>query len=133
MSSISKTDYILWRACPKNAWLRIHKPDVYYSTELTEYEQSIMEIGIEVERIARRLFPDGAIVSGSRTDTLPEIRSLIAANTPTLFQPVFQREGCLAVVDVLRCEAGTNDWSIYEVSLTGGKLDVLHGSRNRSP
>jgi Domain of unknown function(DUF2779)/Domain of unknown function DUF83 len=115
MSSISKTDYILWRACPKNAWLRIHKPDVYYSTELTEYEQSIMEMGIEVERIARRLFPDGAIVSGSRTDTLPETRSLIAANTPTLFQPVFEREGCLAVVDVLRCEAGTNDWSMYEV------------------
>ena len=24
----------------KNAWLRIHKPDVYYATELTEYEQS---------------------------------------------------------------------------------------------
>src|SRR5208282_3190185 len=36
VSSISKTDYILWRACAKNAWLRIHKPDVYYSTELTE-------------------------------------------------------------------------------------------------
>jgi Domain of unknown function(DUF2779)/Domain of unknown function DUF83 len=115
MSSISKTDYILWRACPKNAWLRIHRPDVYYSTELTEYEQSIMEMGIEVERIARRLFPDGAIVSGSRTDTLQETRSLIAAQTPTLFQPVFEREGCLAEVDVLRCGAGTNDWSIYEV------------------
>src|SRR2546423_77387 len=96
LSSISKTDYILWRACPKNAWLRIHRPDVYYSTDLTEYEQSIIEMGIEVERIARRLFPDGAIVSGSRTDTLQETRSLIAAHTPTLFQPVFEREGCLA-------------------------------------
>jgi len=28
---------------------------------------------------------------------------------------VFEREECLAVVDILRCESGTNDWSIYEV------------------
>src|SRR5882724_2762852 len=46
---ISKTDYILWRACAKNAWLRIHRPDVYYSAELTEFEQSVMAMGIEVE------------------------------------------------------------------------------------
>ena len=115
VSSISKTDYILWRACAKNAWLRIHKPDVYYSTELTEYEQSVMEMGIEVERVARGLFPNGAIITGSRTDTLQETRSLIASNTHTLFQPVFEREECLAVVDVLRREPGTDDWSIYEV------------------
>ena len=115
VSSISKTDYILWRNCAKNAWLRIHKPDVYYSTELTEYEQSVMEMGIDVERVARGLFPDGAIVTSSQTDALQETRTLIASNTPTLFQPVFEREECLAVVDVLRCEPGTNDWSIYEV------------------
>src|SRR5436853_630663 len=87
VSSISKTDYILWRACAKNAWLRIHKPDVYYSTEVTEYERSIMEMGVEVERVARALFPDGAIVTGSQPDALQETRSLIAPNTPTLFQP----------------------------------------------
>jgi Domain of unknown function(DUF2779) len=118
VSSISKTDYILWRDCAKNAWLRIHKPDVYYSTELTEYEQSVMEMGIEVERVARGLFPDGAVVTGSQTDAVQETRSLIASNTHTLFQPVFEREKCLAVVDVLRCEPGTNEWSIYEVKST---------------
>ncbi len=127
VSSISKTDYILWRACAKNAWLRIHKPDVYYSTELTEYEQSVMEMGIEVERVARGLFPDGAIVTGSQTNALQETRSLIASNTPTLFQPVFEREECLAVVDVLRCETGTNDWSIYEVkSATKAKEEHVY-------
>ena|ERR1700686_1133943 len=77
VSSISKTDYILWRDCAKNAWLRIHKPDVYFSTELTEYEQSVMEMGIEVERVARGLFPDGAVVTGSQTDALQETRALI--------------------------------------------------------
>lgn len=115
VSSISKTDYILWRGCAKNAWLRIHKPDVYYSTELTEYEQSVMEMGIEVERLARGLFPDGVIVAGTQRDALQETCSLIASNTRTLFQPVFEREECLAIVDVLQCEPGTDEWSIYEI------------------
>jgi hypothetical protein len=84
VSSVSKTDYIFWRDCAKNAWQRIHKPDVYFSTELTEYEQSVMEMGIEVERVARGLFPDGAVVTGSQTDALQETRALIASNTPTL-------------------------------------------------
>ena len=118
MSSISKTDYILWRACAKNAWLRIHKPDVYYSTELTEYEQSVIEMGIEVERVARGLFPDGVTIAGSQADGQEETRSMIASNTHTLFQPVFEREAYLAVVDVLRCEPGAGGWSIYEIKST---------------
>jgi hypothetical protein len=115
VSSISKTDYILWRACAKNAWLRLHKPDVYYSTALTEYEQSVMEMGTEVERVARGLFPDAVIVAGTQTDALQETCSLIASNTRTLFQPVFEREDCLAIVDVLQREPGKDEWSIYEI------------------
>jgi hypothetical protein len=118
VSSISKTGYMLWRACAKNAWLRIHKPDVYYSTELTEYEQSVVEMGIEVECAARALFPDGVIVTGSQTDALQETRSLIALKTPTLFQPVFEIEQFLAAVDVLQFEPETDEWSIYEVKST---------------
>jgi Domain of unknown function(DUF2779)/Domain of unknown function DUF83 len=125
VSSISKTDYILWRACAKNAWLRIHKSDVYYSTELTEYEQSVMEMGIEVERVARALFPDGASVTGSQTDALQETRSLIASKPRTLFQPVFELEEFLAVIDVLQCEPGRDEWSIYEVK-SGTKVKEEH-------
>ena len=49
MAYISKTDYVLWRECPKNAWLKLHKPDVYHATELTEFEQSVIDAGIETE------------------------------------------------------------------------------------
>jgi hypothetical protein len=127
MSSISKTDYILWRACPKNAWLRIHKPDVYNSAELTNYEQSVIEMGIEVERVACGLFPGGVTITGAQTDALQETRSLISSRTPTLFQPVFEREGLLAFTDVLQCELGTDEWSIYEVkSATKQKEEHLY-------
>lgn len=125
VSSISKTDYILWRACAKNAWLRIHKPDLYYSTELTEYEQSVMEMGIEVERVARGLFSNGVTISGSQTEGLEETRSLITSRAHTLFQPVFEREGFLAFTDVLKFEVGTDEWSIYEVK-SSTKLKEEH-------
>ncbi len=49
MACISKTDYVLWRECARNAWLRLYRPDIYYATELTEFEQSIIDAGIEVE------------------------------------------------------------------------------------
>jgi hypothetical protein len=125
VSSISKTDYILWRACAKNAWLRIHKPDVYYSTELTEYEQSVMEMGIEVERVARGLFPDGVIAGGSTKDALRETHSFVVSRVHAVFQPAFELEEFLALIDVLQCEPETEGWSIYEVK-TGTKVKEEH-------
>lgn len=63
MARIAKTDYVLWRECPQNAWLKLHRPDIYYATELTEFEQSLIDAEIEVEVVARRLFPDGTLVT----------------------------------------------------------------------
>jgi hypothetical protein len=53
MAWISKTDYVLWRECAKNAWLKLHRPEVYYAAELTEFEQAVIDAGIEVEGAAR--------------------------------------------------------------------------------
>jgi len=44
------------------------RPELYYSAELTEYEQSIIDMGIEVERVARNLFPQGVFVTGTKTE-----------------------------------------------------------------
>ena len=43
--NLSKTDYILYRECPKNVWYKIHRPDIYSESELSEFEKSIMETG----------------------------------------------------------------------------------------
>jgi len=109
---------MLWRACPKNAWLRIHKPYVYYETELTEYEQSVMEMGIEVERAARRLFPNGTLVESSKPEAFQETYSLITSRVQTIFQAVFELDQFFAVADVLCREPDTEEWSIYEVKAT---------------
>jgi len=115
MSCISKTDYVLWRECAKNAWLKLHRPDIYYAAELTEFEQSVIYAGMEVEAVARGLFPDGILVTGSTTEAQQKTTGLLIANTRTLFQPVFEKDGLLAAIDVLQFDDETGGYAIHEI------------------
>jgi hypothetical protein len=115
MPSVSKTHYLLWRACPKNAWLCLHRPDFYYSTELSEYDRSVIDTGIEVERIARGLFAGGVLVGVSQTEAKQHTVELLALHIPTLFQPLFERDQLLAAIDVLRYDETSDDYSICEI------------------
>ena len=85
---LSKTNYIIWRDCHKNAWLKIHKPDIYFAHELSDFEKQIIETGNEVDLLARELLPTGE------------------------FQKKFEVDGYMAITDIL---AGNN---LYEVKAT---------------
>lgn len=127
MAAISKTDYILWKECPKNAWIRIHKPDVYGALELTEFEKSIIESGIEIEQVARRLFLGGIHVEGRDAAAQERARELLTARTPILFQPVFEKDGFLAAVDVLKRNGDSDGYTLYEIkSSTKPKEEHLY-------
>jgi uncharacterized protein DUF2779 len=124
---ISKTDYMLWRECPKNAWLRAHKPDVYYASELTDFEKSIIDTGVEVEELARGLFRDGVLVAGCLEDARQTTEELLAARTSTLFQPIFERDGFVAAVDLLQYNSATDGYTIREIkSSTKPKEEHLY-------
>src|ERR1700674_1494779 len=107
MAAISKSDYMLWRECPKNAWLKVHKPDIYYASELTEFDKSIIDNGIEVEEVARCLFPNGVLIPGRDEEARQTTQKLLAARTATLFQPIFERDGFLAAIDILGYNSDT--------------------------
>ena len=127
MAGISKTDYMLWRECPKNAWLKVHKPDIYYASELTEFDRAIIDNGIEVEEVARGLFPAGILIRGGGEEIRQATQKLLAAKTATLFQPIFELDGFLALVDVLDLNSETNGYSIREIkSSTKPKEEHLH-------
>ncbi len=115
MTFISKTDYVLWRACPKNAWLRIHKPEIYHATEATEYEQFVIDTGVEVELVARNLFSEGVPASDMSAEAQVGITRCFGSNPETLFQAIFQRDQLLAAVDILQYDGPTCECSIYEV------------------
>ena len=72
---LTKTDYILYRECAKNVWYKIHKPEVYNTQELSEFEKQIIETGNEVELIARKLFLGGFLVEG-RGQEAQKVRDL---------------------------------------------------------
>ena len=91
---LSKTNYILFRDCPKNAWLKIHKPDIYYAHELSAFEQQIIETGNEVDLLAKDLFLDGE------------------------YQKQFEIDGFLAITDILTQDAKSEEYSLFQVKAT---------------
>jgi hypothetical protein len=115
MLSISKTHYTRWRGCAKNAWLSIHKPELFSDIELSEYDRSAMESGIEVEEVARNLFSDGVLVTGYPAEAQRRTTELLAQGRSTLFQAQFERDQLLAAIDVLQYDSKSDDFSVFEI------------------
>src|SRR3989344_5107878 len=115
MIILSKTDYILFRECPKNVWYKIHKPDIYYQSELSDFEKHIIETGNEVELVARKIFEDGILIEGRGEEAQKLTQEYLAKKQPTLFQPVFVKDNFMAAVDVLKYDKETNSYRIIEI------------------
>jgi hypothetical protein len=122
---ISKTDYLIFRECPKNAWLKIHKPDIYYKHELSAFDKSIIETGNEVELYARKLFPDGILIEGRDDKAIKETEELLKERK-TLFQPVFVKDGFLAALDILEFNKIEDKYEIIEVKASNEIKDKMH-------
>ena len=112
---LTKSDYILYRECPKNAWMKIHKPEIYYKSELSQFEKYIIETGNEVELYARRIFSDGLLIEGRDKKARELTQKLLKEKYPTLFQPVFVKDNFMAAVDVLKYDKETDSYRIYEI------------------
>lgn len=123
---LSKTDYILYRECPKNVWYKIHRPDIYSESELSEFEKSIMETGNEVELVARRLFPGGVLIERRDEEGQKATQNYIAKCQEILFQPIFVKDNFLAAVDILKFEPETKSYSVYEVKSTSDVDEKTH-------
>ena len=155
MIIVSKSDYILFRECKKNVWLKKHRPDIYNKSGLSEFEKSIIETGNEVELLARKLFPAGILIEGRgkeaqeltqeyiamtekrldsrlrgndrEEDGLPRAKALAMTEKGlVLFQPVFVRNGFMAAVDILEYDEKTGGYNIYEVKATNEIKEKKH-------
>jgi hypothetical protein len=115
---LTKTNYIIWRDCKKNAWLKIHKPDIYFEHQLSAFEQSIIETGNEVELEARKLFPNGVLVEERGADALKITKELLGKKDPVIFQATFEVDGFFAAVDILELSSKNGRCSIVEIKAT---------------
>jgi hypothetical protein len=110
---ISKTNFITFLDCAKNAWLKIHRPDIYNKYPLSSFEQNIIDTGNKIDEMARGLFPNGKTVE-SRTDT-ELTKKLMTEHSPVIYQPVFATEKFLMASDIFVWNETTSLYDFYEV------------------
>lgn len=110
---LSKTNFLICLDCAKNAWLKIHKPEVYKKKALSSFELNIIDTGNQIDELARSLFPNGILVE-SREDA-EFTKKLMEDKTPVIYQPVFATEKYLAVADIFVFNSDTNVYDLYEV------------------
>ena len=110
---LTKTDYLIYKDCAKNAWLKIHKPDIYFAKPLSVFDQGIIETVNEVDTLARELFPDGVLVAG--LDAWEETKKLIKSETSVIYQPVFETDLYKVICDILVWNSATKVYDLYEV------------------
>lgn len=128
MRPISKSTFLHFQICPKDTWLRLHRPDFAEKFAPTDFELQIMEQGNEVEVQARLLFPTGSLVSSTGDEAVAETKRLMDAGTEAIFQATFLADGFFAKCDVLKKgdEAGT--WDVYEIK---GTNSLKEGNEDR--
>ena len=109
---LSKTNYLVYRDCAHNAWVKMHLPEVYRAEPLSVFDQAIIETGNEVDVLARDLFPGGALVERGDARTT---KQLVAQRVSVLYQPVFETELYAIACDILVWNAETQSYDLYEV------------------
>lgn len=126
MKTLSKSDYILYRECAKDAWFKVHRPEMYFSKELSEFAKAIIETGNEVELVARKLYPDGVLIEGRDEQAQAATQEHVERRTPTIFQAVFVKDGFLAATDLLEWDEASNSYVLTEVKATSEAKAAEH-------
>ena len=119
MKLISKSHFLQYLECPKDAWFRLHMPELP-EFEISTSEQGIMDQGNEVEGYAKKLklFAGFAEVATRGGDAQKEIARLMEEQTPAIYQPTFIADGFVIRCDFLVWNAETKKWDLYEVKGT---------------
>ncbi len=124
MRLISKSRFLNYLTCPKDAWFRIHKPDLE-EFKVTPTLQHIFDQGYEAEAYATKLKAfDGAIEIKSRGDgAKKDVDDLLEKKVPAIYQPTFVVDGFIIRCDFLKWDAASEKWDLYEVKSSTKRHD----------
>jgi hypothetical protein len=129
---LTKTEYIMYRECPNNTWVRRHRPEVYDRYEMSEFEQSLAAMGNEVEELARGMFPNGFLVERRSEGAQELTQKLVAEQTPVIFQAVFATDTCLAATDVMVWNAEAGAYDLYEIKMSSTEEESEDGKAKKN-
>lgn len=125
---IAKSTFLQFQICPKDTWLRLHKPELVEVFAPTEFEKHLMEQGNEVEAYARQLFPGASMITATGDDAVAETRRLMETGTDAILQGTLLADGFYAKCDVLKRNPHDGTWDIYEIK---GTNSLKEGSEDR--
>ncbi len=111
---ISKTDYLVWKDCPHNAWMKKWKPEIYNALPPSEFDQHLIDTGSMVEEEARKLYSGGIPIEGRDEGAVNKTRDLLEKKTATIYQASFSDDKLFAAVDILK-QGKDGELYIYEV------------------
>lgn len=109
---LSKTNFLIYRDCAHNAWVKMHKPEVYRAKPLSVFDQNIIETGNEVDDLARGLFPGGAAVERAEFDRTMQ---LVKSHQSVIYQAAFQTDRYVIACDILIWNGERAAYDLYEV------------------
>ena len=118
MQHITKTIYLEFLACAKNAWLKQYKPELAANFELSAFEKSLVANGNLVELWARKLFPSGILVEEFGEAATIKTQQYIKDEQSVIFQSTFILGNFLARNDVLEYDKDSDCWNLYEIKGT---------------
>jgi predicted RecB family nuclease len=101
-------------ACLRRAYLEFHSPEL--AKPLTVAEQERMRAGVEVGRLARKMF-EGVLIEQPSTDMMlaaSDTRHAIAGGAGAVFEAAFLTEMAAVRVDILE-RLPSGNWHIIEV------------------
>jgi len=117
---LTKSDFIKYTQCCKYLWLYKNRRD-----DFDETIGRIIDEGYEVESIACKLFPGGV---SAFDDEIPmavfKTKQLIESGQTIIFQPTISNWQLFCRSDIIKQNAETGEWDIYEVKSSTEIKDI---------
>lgn len=115
---LTKSDFILYKDCAKNVWIKWHKPEEYNKFGVSEFEKALGVMGNDVEELARGIFPNGYLIEKRSAGAQELTKKLISEHHPVIYQAVFSTDEYLAATDILVWNVGAGAYDIYEIKMS---------------
>jgi predicted RecB family nuclease len=122
---LSKSTILAGGQCPKRLWLSRHGRD--RAAPLSDGVRAILEMGSEIGRLARELFPGGVLVDAGPREhaeaVLATQRLMSDPATTAIFEAAFEHSDVRVRVDVLE-RLGGDDWGLREVKAASRPKEI---------
>lgn len=125
MKLISKSIFLDYLTCPKDAWFRLNKPELE-EFEISETQQNIYNFGNETEVYAKKLniFLGAVEIKSKNSEAKNEVDALIAQKVTAIYQPAFIADRYIIRCDMLVWNKPSEKWDLYEIKATTSRKDT---------